>query len=141
MDLAMDLWHSNNIKVIVRKFLKDDCLNTELLNYVDCTSFFVLILSVWLTIKPNNLKYCSQISKKHQTFIFAKGVLQSRACSSVHLSVCLSACQFFCLSFCPSVTHFSQDLLSGYSNFLHEDILPYILKSDKARFWKIVFFV
>ena len=103
MDLAMDLWHSNNIKVIVRKFLKDDCLNTELLNYVDCTSFFVLILSVWLTIKPNNLKYCSQISKKHQTFIFAKGVLQSRACSSVHLSVCLSACLPASFSVCLSV--------------------------------------
>ena len=103
MDLAMDLWHSNNIKVIVRKFLKDDCLNTELLNYVDCTSFFVLNLSVWLTIKPNNLKYCSQISKKHQIFIFAKGVLQSRACSSVHLSVCLSVCLPASFSLCLSV--------------------------------------
>ena len=28
----------------------------------------------------------------------------------------------------------------GFPNFLHEYILPYILKSDKAGFWKIVFF-
>ena len=38
---------------------------------------FVLILSIWLTIKPNNLrKFYSQISEKHdQTSIFAEGVL------------------------------------------------------------------
>ena len=29
MDLSMDLWHSNNMKVILCKFAKDDCLNTE----------------------------------------------------------------------------------------------------------------
>ena len=28
----------------------------------------------------------------------------------------------------------------GFLKFLHEDILPYILKSDKAGFWEIVFF-
>ena len=33
-----------------------------------------------------------------------------------------------CLSVCLSATHFLQDLLS----FLLEDILPYILKRDKA---------
>ena len=39
--------------------------------------YFVLILSIWLTIKPNNLrKFYSQISEKHdQISIFAEGVL------------------------------------------------------------------
>ena len=33
MDLSMDLWHSNNMKAILRNFIKDHCfwtLNTEL---------------------------------------------------------------------------------------------------------------
>ena len=39
--------------------------------------YFVLILFIWLTIKPNNLrKFYSQISEKHdQTSIFVEGVL------------------------------------------------------------------
>ena len=39
--------------------------------------YFVMILSIWLTIKPNNLRtFFSQISEKHdQTFIFVEGVL------------------------------------------------------------------
>ena len=39
--------------------------------------YFVLIISMWLTIKPNNFKkFYSQISEKHdQTSIFAVGVL------------------------------------------------------------------
>ena len=28
----------------------------------------------------------------------------------------------------------------GFLKFLHEDILPFILKSDKAGFWEIIFF-
>ena len=81
---------------------------------------FLLFLSLWLTIKPNDLrKFYSQISEKHdQTPIFAEG---SYKISFVHVTICLS------------VTHFSQDLLSGCSYFLHENILSYILKSDKAR--------
>ena len=31
----MDLWHSNIIKVILRKFAKEDCLSTEL-----CSLYF-----------------------------------------------------------------------------------------------------
>ena len=40
-------------------------------------SFLTLILSMWLTIKPNNLrKFYSRISEKHdQTTIFAERVL------------------------------------------------------------------
>ena len=39
--------------------------------------YFVLIISVWLTIKQNDLrKFYSQISEKHdQTSIFAKEIL------------------------------------------------------------------
>ena len=61
--------------------------------------------------------------------------------SAVHQSIFLSVCLLVCLLACLSMTHFSQDLIGGFLNFLHEDILPYILKSDKARFLKIVFVV
>ena len=109
-NLSMDLWHLIDMKIILFKFAEDDCLNTKLCSLY--LFFFVLILSIWFTIKPNNLKYSSQISEKHdQTSIFAEGVLWNQSCSSVHLSVCLSVC----LSVSLSVTHFSQDLTSGYS--------------------------
>ena len=93
--------------------------------------FLALGFSIWLTIKPNNLrKFYSRISGKHDEIsIFAEEVLLNQSCSSVHLSVR------------PSVTHFSQDLLVVFLNFLPEDILPYILKGDKAGFWKIIFVV
>ena len=90
----MGLWHSNNVKAILLKFAKDHCFWTLwTLNYVDCipfSCFLVLILSILLTIKPNNLrKFYSQIFKKHnQTFIFAEGVRQNQPCSSAHLFVC-----------------------------------------------------
>ena len=72
----MGLGHSNNMKVVLRKFAKDHCLFQHwamLIKYL----FLVLILSIWLTIKPNNLrKFYSRISEKHdQTSIFAEGVL------------------------------------------------------------------
>ena len=58
------------MKVILRKFAKDDCLN------YNCILFFVLILSIKLTIKPDDLKFYSQISEKHdETSVFAEGVL------------------------------------------------------------------
>ena len=71
--------------------------------------FLVLILSIWPTIKWNNLrKFCSQISEKYdQTSIFVERVLWNQSCSSVHV-----------LPVHPSVIYFSQDLLSG--KFLDE---------------------
>ena len=71
----MDLWHSNNMKVILHEFAKDQCFWTLwTLNYADLS--FVLILSMWLTIRPNNLKkFYVQISKKHQISIFEEGFL------------------------------------------------------------------
>ena len=42
-----------------------------------CDIYFILVISIWLTIKPNNLiTFYSQISEKHdQISIFAEGVL------------------------------------------------------------------
>ena len=42
-----------------------------------CDIYFALILSIWLTIKLNNLRnFYSQISEKHdQTSIFVEGIL------------------------------------------------------------------
>ena len=58
----MDLWHSNSIKVILRKF---------------ATDHYFWLLYIWLTIDPNNFKKCySRISEKHdESSIFAEGVL------------------------------------------------------------------
>ena len=88
--------------------------------------FLALILSIWLKIKPNNF-----------IIEFPKSMIKppclwngSYKISPVHLSTCLSIRL--------SVTHFSQDCSVGFLNFLHKDILPDILKSDKAEFWKIV---
>ena len=93
-------------------------------------TFILYLLFIWLTIKPNNLrKFYSQISEKYdQTSIFAEGVLWQQFCSFVHLSICLSVCDIF-------LRIYSVDDL----NYLHKDILLYILERDKARFWKYVF--
>ena len=132
MNLSMNLWHSNNMKVIWHKFPLNFCLNTEL-----CWLYFVFVLisSTWLTINPNN-----QNEKHDQTFIFANRVLKNQTCFFAHQSCCLSFCLSLCMYVCLWRTFFrayEEDIL----NFLHEDILPYILQSDKARFWKIVFIV
>ena len=67
--------------------------------------FLVLILSIWLTIKPNNFrKLFSWISEKHDQTSLWKG---SYKIISVHLSICL------CVSL--SVIHFYQDLVGGFS--------------------------
>ena len=85
--------------------------------------FLVLTLSIRLTIKPYNLrKFNSWISEKHdQTTIFTEGVLNNQSCSSVHLPVFLSIRYILFVSFL---------------NSFHEGIWPYVLKSDKAKFWK-----
>ena len=130
----MDMWHSNNVKVILRNFAKDHCFKLHkkwsfplrissinvtksvMENSVFCAVYehwimlivfiyLVLILSVWLTIKPNNLR----------KFIleFLKNMIKPP--SSCRGSYdCLNNP---CLSLHLSVTHFSQDLLSGFSQF------------------------
>ena len=92
MDLSIDLWHSNNMKVILCKFAKDFCFwSLWTLNYINCDPFLVLVLSLWLTIKSDNLsKLYSWIFKKlHQTSIFADRVLYkiSPVCPSICLSI------------------------------------------------------
>ena len=97
MDLSMDQWHSNNMKVILPNFAKDHCFWTLwTLNYVDCIPFScidyfrILFSNFWKTW--SNLQLCGR-------------VLWNQSCSSVHLSVCMS------------VMHFPQDLLCGFFIF------------------------
>ena len=81
MDLSMDLWHSNYMKVILHNFAKNHCFWT--LWALDCVDFisFSCIDSVHMaynqaTIKPRNLRKCSKISEKYDRMsIFAVGVL------------------------------------------------------------------
>ena len=101
MDLAMDLWHSNMWKlsfinlrnIIVFKLFEHW---TMLIVFL----FLAVILSIWLTIKLNNLV-------------------------------------------CPSIwdAFFSASTQWVSLIFLHEDILTYMLKSDKIGFCKITFVV
>ena len=82
--------------------------------------FLVLTISIWLTIKPNNLrKFYSQISEKHygSSYLCGRGPIKSVLfiCPSVCLSIHLWHI-FFRI--------YSVDLFI----FLHEDILPCILK-------------
>ena len=94
MDLSIDLWHSNNIKVILPNFAKDHCFWTLwTLNYVDFIPFSCIIS-----------KSCSWVSEKHDwTSNFVVGVVKSV------LSICPSAC--------ISVMHFPQDLVCGFVKF------------------------
>ena len=103
MNLSMDLWHSNNTKVIWHKFALNFCLNTEL-----CWLYFVFVLisPTGLTINPNN-----QNEKHDQTFIFADRVLKNQTCFFAYQSCCLS----FCLSVCLSVSKYVCDALSSGS--------------------------
>ena len=128
VDLAIDLWHSNNMKVILLKFAKDHCFWTFwTLNYVDCL-FLALVLSLFSSIKPNKLrKFYSWTSKKHD-----------HLCGRHPIKSFLFLCPSACLS--VLLWHIFLRIYSvGFRNFFHEDILPYLPKIDKARFWKIVF--
>ena len=84
--------------------------------------FLVLIISIWLTVKPNNLrKFYFRIPEKHdQTSIFSEGVLWSQSSASVYRSVYPSVCNAFS----------SQDLFSelNESIFLHGDIFAIYTK-------------
>ena len=127
-------WHSNDTKVILPNFAKDHCFWTLwTLNYIGCISFSILILSIWLIIKPN-------IWRKYYSPIF------ERTWSNLHL--CrrgpIKSVLFDCPSVCLSVglwRIFPRIYPIDFLNVLHENNLPYILKSDNTRFWKIVFTV
>ena len=101
---------------------KDHCFWTLWsLNYADCIPFscidYFQILSLNIRKTWSNLQLCGRAPIKSVWFIFPP----------VYISFCL--------------WHFCQDLLWIFFNFLYEDILPYILKIDKAIIWKIVFVV
>ena len=91
--------------------------------------FFVLIVpygsqSSQITYENFILEFPKNMIK------FASLLKRSYKISPVCLSICPSTCDAF----------FSGSPLQIFFNFLH-DISPYTLKSDKARFWKIVFLV
>ena len=122
LDLSMDLWHSNNMKVILPNFAKDHYFWTfwTLWNYVDCIP--LSCIDYFLVLFSNFRKTWLNPSEKHDCYKI----------SPVHLSICLSVRRLWCVF----LRIYSVDFL----NFLHEDILPYIL-SDQAIIWKIVFVV
>ena len=107
MNLAMDLWHSNDMKVILRKFAKDHCFWTLwTLNYVDCIPFSSLILSMWLTF--SNLHFCGRRPVKLALFVRPSASLSVR------------------------LWHIFLRIYSlGFLNFLLEHISPYILDFGK----------
>ena len=119
MDLAMFMWHSNNVKVILRKFANYYYLILWTFYCVDCIPFSCI-----------NFFHMAHMRNNSNFHLW----------SNLHLcgSNPIKSVLFFCPSVCLSI--FLRMYSLGFPNFLHEYILPYILKSDKAGFWKIVFF-
>ena len=107
-------------------WLNDFCLTFSLLCIFGI--YFVLVISIWLTSKPNNLrKFYSQFLKNMiNPPSLWKGCYKI---SSARLSVCLSTCLWHIF-----LRIYSKDVLY----FLHEGILPYILKSAKPDFGKLL---
>ena len=122
-DLSTDLWYSHKIKVTLPNFAKYHCFWTLwTVNYVDfipfsCIDYFQIL---FLNFRKTWLKL--QLS--------GRGPI--KAVRSICPSVCLSVC-LWCI--------FLRNFSLGFSNFLHGYFLPYILKTDKAIIWKIVFVV
>ena len=98
-------------------------LTSNLLCYFDI--YCVLILSIWLTIKPNNLKFILRFLKN---MIKPPSLWKwSYKVSCVHLSIRLSACLSTCVCVCVCLS-VCDTFFSGYAQlmfliFLHEDIL------------------
>ena len=87
MDLSVDLWHSNSMKVIFPNFARDHCFWTHwTLNYVDCIRFSCI--DYFQILFPNFQKNMTG----PRTLLV--GILWNQSCSSVHLSVCLSVMHF-----------------------------------------------
>ena len=112
MDLSINLWHSNNMKVILCKLAKDNYFwILWALNYFGCIPFFY-----WF------FPYGSQSSQKNlKSFIpeFLKNIKPPSFWKAYYKisPVCLSFCLSVCLSVCSSVTNFSQDLRNGFFKF------------------------
>ena len=126
MDLSMNLWHSNNVKVILCKLAKDNYFwILWALNYIDCIPFSCIHMA-------------HNQAKKIEKVLF----LNFWKISNLHLSErrTIKSVLFVCPSVCLSVRLwqiFLRIYVVDFLNFLHEDIIIYI-KRGKARFWKIV---
>ena len=122
VDLSMDLWQSNNIKVTLPNFAKDHCFWTLwTLNSVDCIPFSC---TDYFQILFSNLR---------KTWKFYQRMNESYKISPVHQSICLSICH---LSVCDA---FSSESTQWIFKFFCMRIFCHILKSDKVIIWKIVF--
>ena len=105
MNLSMDLWHSNNMKVIFPNFAKDHCFWTLWTpNFVDCISlscidYFQILFSnfqkTWLNLQ-----------------LYGRNPIKSV------LFICPSVC----------LMHFPQDLLSAFFNFFAWGYFPIYIK-------------
>ena len=120
MNLSMDLWHSYNMKVILSNFAKHHCFwALWTVNYADCISFSCI----------DSFHYSSQSSQQFKKILFSNFRKQTIKPPSVWKG--------------PSVylpvrlwRIFLRNYQVDFLNFLHEDILPYILKkrqSDKLE--------
>ena len=118
VDLSMDLWHSNNMKVILPNFAKDHCfLTLWTLKYVHC-------------IPLSCIDYFQNLFSDFQkTWLNLQ--LWGRSPIKSVLLICPSVCLY-------DFDEFSSGSILDFFNFFHENILPCILKSDKAI---ICFFV
>ena len=97
IQIICKLYYANLLRIIVFEFFE---------HWTMLIVFLFLVLISW--------KFYSWITKKHdQTFIFVEKPSSlckgSYRISPVHLSICLSVCLQ------PSVIHFSQDLVNGFS--------------------------
>ena len=134
MDLAMDLWHANSMKVISLKFELFEFLELfEPWTMLIVFFFLALILSIWLAFKPNNLRklYC-QISKK--------------TWSNLHF--CRKSPIKLVLFVCPSVSlsihlwHIFLRIYSvGFLNFFPWGYFAIYIKKWQTGFWRIAFVV
>ena len=128
MNLSMDLWHSYNIKVILSNFAKHHCFwALWTVNYADCISFYCI----------DSFHYSSQSSQQFKKILFSNfrkhTIKPPSVCkgfykiSPVSLSICLPVRLW---------RIFLRNYQVDFLNFLHEDILPYVLKkrqSDKLE--------
>ena len=108
MNLSMDLWHSYNMKVILSNFAKHHCFwALWTVNYADCISFSCI----------DSFHYSSQSSQQFKKILFSNFRKQTIKPPSVWKgSYKISpVSQSICLSARPYVTHFSQELPSGFS--------------------------
>ena len=75
---VMDLLRLNNVEFSFHKYANDHCLWTLWILTICCVSFFVLILSIWLAIDPNNLT--------NHILEFSKNLIQTSLILLIHFT-------------------------------------------------------